>query len=516
MAEHSERNPFRSLALPIGVRALLAGACAMWLLFRNAQALFAAPETVLGALVAALVLLARATLDAVLFFKTWVPLPARAVVPMALDVFYKPDDLTTLVVSAISPNQQRYLGRLGQWLSRASTRFSSLPLQYQWLVENGLIILATVFPMAAAVFLVTALAAAGGRPDVAAAVRPWLFAVLLLFVYGQWAIIVPRIFRAPQARTPFKSGVFLRWLVVMLVAEIVVAFVVRSTGLPYPPDLAPLGVIGWLGTCLVLAAVFLVVSLRSAALAEQLQCSRIQEGVSAPIHPQGLVTALRSCLQQSKAGRYQEIGSWDVHLNEQRGMQGGSFESNVVGEYGGTVQPTVLPAGLLSAARAIAYVGIGLSAIAYLVLVTAPASSAWARHWASFLALELFSALFFLIGTLPLSEWCWSSWLMVFRLRGNYQGRNTLMMAANAQNASVGSFMTDFNLDGGIASVASSAFMNPLQSRVYSTRVLVGAAADDVEKSAILQRIGAVMSGTVASSTSNPLLPQGSASAAFG
>ena len=105
---------------------------------------------------------------------------------------------------------------------------------------------------------------------------------------------------------------------------------------------------------------------------------------------------------------------------------------------------------------------------------------------------------------------------MVFRLRGNYQGRNTLMMAANAQNASVGSFMMDFNLDGGIASVASSAFMNPLQSRVYSTRVLVGAAADDVEKSAILQRIGAVMSGTVASSTSNPLLPQGSASASFG
>jgi len=171
MAEHSERNPFRSLALPIGVRALLAGACAMWLLFRNAQPLFAAPETVLGALVAALVLLARATLDAVLFFKTWVPLPARAVVPMALDQLYKPDDLTTLVVSAISPNQQRYLGRLGQWLSRASTRFSSLPLHYQWLAENGLIILATVFPMAAAVFFVTALAAAGGRPDVAAAAR---------------------------------------------------------------------------------------------------------------------------------------------------------------------------------------------------------------------------------------------------------------------------------------------------------------------------------------------------------
>src|SRR5260221_290119 len=112
MAEHSERNPFRSLALPIGVRALLAGACAMWLLFRNAQALFAAPETVLGALVAALVLLARATLDAVLFFKTWVPLPARAVVPMALDVFFKPAELTTPVASPICPNHQPHLRRL--------------------------------------------------------------------------------------------------------------------------------------------------------------------------------------------------------------------------------------------------------------------------------------------------------------------------------------------------------------------------------------------------------------------
>jgi hypothetical protein len=432
---------------------------------------------------------------------------------VALDAVYGRDDLTTLVLSGISPNQQHYLGRIGQWLSRASVRFSSLPLQYQWLTENALVVAGTLFPMAAAVLLVTALATAGGRPDVAAEVRPWLFGLLLVFLYGQWMIVLQRLFVVPQARTPFKLGATLRWLVIVLIAEVCVAVIGRSAHLPSPPDIASLEVIGWLGTCLVLATICLVVSLRSASVAEQLQCSRIQEGVSAPIHPQGLVTALRGYLQQSKTGRYHEVESksWDAQLTEQHGMQGGSFESNIVGEYGGAVQPNVVPAGLVSVAHVVGYLGIGLSAIANLVLVTAPGSNAWGRHWEAFLALELFSDLFFLLGTFSLSEWCWSSWLMVFHLRGNYQGRNTMMMAASAQTASVGAFMTDFNLDGGVARVASSAFMNPLLPRPYSTRVLVGAVADEPEKSAILQQIERVISGS-----SSNLLPRGSGSASFG